>query len=159
DVDTRASGAKKRASDLDTRPSGGGEQVARTLLRRYGAVCWRLLEREAQWLPPWRDFVREYRRLGARGEIRGGRFSPGIPGEQFALPEAIALLRKSRRRSAASPEWVCVSAADPSNLLGSVVPGVRVPRVAGARVLYRDGIPFATLLGSRIEWLHTPAPH
>ena len=79
------------------RPSGAApdavEQVARILLRRYGVVCWRLLEREAAWLPPWRDLVRVYRRLEARGEIRGGRFIAGLAGEQFALPEAIGLMR------------------------------------------------------------------
>ena len=78
------------------------EHVARTLLRRYGVVFWRLLEREADWLPPWRDLLRCLRRLEARGEIRGGRFVAGLSGEQFALPEAIGLLREVRaaRRTA-----------------------------------------------------------
>ena len=70
------------------------EHVARTLLRRYGVVFWRLLEREADWLPPWRDLLRVYRRLEARGEIRGGRFVAGFSGEQFALPEAVGALRE-----------------------------------------------------------------
>src|SRR5262249_51962857 len=69
------------------------EHLARTLLRRYGVVFWRLLEREADWLPPWRDLLRVYRRLEARGEIRGGRFVSGFAGEQFALPEAVGKLR------------------------------------------------------------------
>src|SRR6185436_16314107 len=59
------------------------EHVARILLRRYGVVCWRLLEREAAWLPPWRELLRVYHRLEARGEIRGGRFVAGVSGEQF----------------------------------------------------------------------------
>ena len=74
------------------------EHLARTLLRRYGIVFWRVLEREAAWLPPWRDLLRVYRRLEARGEIRGGRFVAGFSGEQFALPEAIGLLREIRRK-------------------------------------------------------------
>ena len=74
------------------------EHVARTLLRRYGVVFWRLLEREAAWLPPWRELLRVYRRLEARGEIRGGRFVAGFSGEQFALPEAIGALREVRRQ-------------------------------------------------------------
>ena len=74
------------------------EHVARTLLRRYGVVFWRLLEREAGWLPPWRDLLRVYRRLEARGEIRGGRFVAGFSGEQFALPEAVGALREVRRK-------------------------------------------------------------
>jgi ATP-dependent Lhr-like helicase len=119
-------------------------------------ICWRLLEREAAWLPPWRELVRVYQRLEARGEIRGGRFIAGLSGEQFALPEAIALLRQVRRR-AAGTEWVCVAATDPCNLLGSVLPGVKVPRVTGSRVLYRDGIPVATQMAGRVEWLQAVA--
>ena len=74
------------------------EHVARTLLRRYGVICWRLLARESAWLPPWRELLRVYRQLEARGEIRGGRFIAGLSGEQFALAEAIPLLRKARAR-------------------------------------------------------------
>ena len=65
------------------------EHVARTLLNRYGVVFWRMLEREAAWLPPWRELLRVYHRLEARGEIRGGRFVAGISGEQFALPDGV----------------------------------------------------------------------
>ena len=73
------------------------EHIARVLLRRYGVVFWRLLAREADWLPPWRELLRVYHRLEARGEIRGGRFVAGVAGEQFALPEALALLREVRK--------------------------------------------------------------
>jgi ATP-dependent Lhr-like helicase len=79
-------------------------------------VFWRLLAREADWLPPWRDLLRVYRRLEARGEIRGGRFVAGFSGEQFALPEAVGLLRETRRRLP-SEQWVSLSAADPLNLI------------------------------------------
>jgi len=128
------------------------EQVARVLLRRYGVVCWSMLEREAAWLPPWRDLVRSYRRLEARGEIRGGRFIAGLSGEQFALPEAIGLMRQMRRRPP-DESLVCLSASDPSNLLGTVVPGTRIARVAGSRVLYRDGVPIATSVADQVEIL------
>src|SRR5262249_61761012 len=74
------------------------EHVARTLLKRYGVVFWRLLAREADWLPPWRDLMRVYRRLESRGDIRGGRFVAGFSGEQFALPDALAPLREARGR-------------------------------------------------------------
>ena len=70
------------------------------LLRRYGVVFWKLLQREAAWLPPWRDLLRVLRRLEARGDIRGGRFVAGISGEQFALPEAVPALRETRRAPA-----------------------------------------------------------
>ena len=115
-------------------------------------MCWRLMEREPSWLPPWRELVRVYRRLEARGEIRGGRFIAGLSGEQYALPEAIAQLRQVRRRPAEGA-LVSLAAADPANLLGSVVPGKRLARVAGARVLYRDGVPLATSVGGEVEWL------
>ena len=75
--------------------AGAIEHVARTLLHRYGVVFWRLLAREADWLPPWRDLLRVYRRLEARGEIRGGRFVAGFSGEQYALPEAVGMLREA----------------------------------------------------------------
>ena len=82
------------------------EHVARTLLRRYGVVFWRLIEREAASLPPWRELLRVYRRLESRGEIRGGRFVAGFSGEQFALPDAIGKLRETRRQPN-DDTWVC----------------------------------------------------
>ena len=100
------------------RPAGEiVEHIARALLRRYGVVFWRMLEREAPWLPPWRELLRVYRRLEARGEIRGGRFVAGFAGEQFALPEAIGLLRAIRRKPP-SDALVSLSGADPLNLVG-----------------------------------------
>jgi len=129
------------------------EHIARTLLRRYGVVFWRLLEREADWLPPWRELLRVYHRLESRGEIRGGRFVSGLAGEQFALPEAVGLLREVRKRPA-DGSLVCVCAADPLNLVGTLLPGAKVPAVAGNRVLYRDGVPAAAMVaGTPVYWL------
>ena len=128
------------------------DHVARTLLRRYGVVCFQLLEREAAWLPPWRELVRVYRRLEARGEIRGGRFIAGVTGEQFALPDAIATMRAVRRQPP-DDAMICLSASDPANLVGSVLAGPKVPRVAGSRVLYRDGLAIGTSIGGQIELL------
>ena len=128
------------------------ELVARGLLRRWGVVFWRLIAREADWLPPWRELLFCYRRLEARGEIRGGRFVAGLTGEQFAAPEAVGLLREVRRRPREA-EWVSLSAADPLNLLGILTPGARVPALAGNRILYRDGLPLATLAGGEVRFL------
>ena len=128
------------------------EHLVRTLLLRYGVVCWRLLEREAVWLPPWRQLVRVLRRLEARGEVRGGRFIAGLTGEQFALPEAIPLLR-SIRRQPGDGSLICLAAADPANLLGVLLPGARVPRTSGSRVLYLDGLPIATCVAGHIDLL------
>jgi ATP-dependent Lhr-like helicase len=100
------------------------EHVANTLLQRYGVVFPRLLQREATWLPPWRDLLRVYRRLENRGDIRGGRFVAGFSGEQYALPSAVSALRQIRRQPD-SGTLVSLSAADPLNLVGILTPGPR----------------------------------
>ena len=128
------------------------DHVARTLLRRYGVVFWRLLAREADWLPPWRDLLRVYRRLEARGEIRGGRFVAGFSGEQYALPDAVGLLREVRRRPA-SGEFVSLSGADPLNLAGILTPGAKLAALTGNRLLFRDGVPVASLAGNDVQFL------
>ncbi|HET9705550.1 MAG TPA: DEAD/DEAH box helicase [Vicinamibacterales bacterium] len=115
------------------------EQYAWALLHRYGIMCRRLLAREP-FAVPWRELLRVYRRLEARGEVRGGRFVSGLPGEQFALPEAVELARRVRR-TPASGERITISAADPLNLSGIVTPGDRVAAVASTRITYRDGVP------------------
>jgi len=127
------------------------EHLARILLLRYGVVFWRLLEREAPWLPPWRDLLRVYRRLEARGEIRGGRFVAGFTGEQFALPDAVGLLREVRRKPEAGI-WVSLSGADPLNLAGILTPGPRLGALTGNRVLYRDGLPVALFAGGEVQF-------
>ena len=133
------------------------EHAARALLARYGVMFWQLLEREAPWLPPWRELLRVYRRLEARGEIRGGRFVEGMVGEQFALPEAIAPLRAIRQR-ADDGELAVVGGCDPLNLVGSVLAGDKVPAVPGSRVLYRDGMPVAVrIAGKFVPLIELPA--
>ncbi len=117
------------------------EAVARGLLKRYGVVFRALLARESR-LPAWRELVMVYRRLEARGEIRGGRFVGGFGGEQFALPDAVGRLRAVRKREK-SGELTIVSAADPLNLVGILTPDQRVTAIARSRVLFRDGVPLA----------------
>jgi ATP-dependent helicase Lhr and Lhr-like helicase len=133
------------------------EHVARTLLLRYGVVFWRLIEREAVWLPPWRDLLRVYRRLESRGEIRGGRFVAGFSGEQFALPDAVGMLREVRRQPAAGT-LISLSGADPLNLVGILTPGPRLPALTGNRLLYRDGLPIALLAAGEVQFLETLDP-
>ena len=125
------------------------ELQARTLLKRYGVVFRRLLAREAN-VAPWRELTRAYRRLEARGEIRGGRFVSGMSGEQFALPEAIERMREIRRTP---PNGRClvISAADPLNLAGIVTAGERVRAVTATRVAYRDGVPLAAMEGDYVR--------
>jgi ATP-dependent Lhr-like helicase len=146
---------RQRPSDNSAKDAGeAAEHLARTLLRRYGVVFWRLIEREAAWLPPWRDLLRVYRRLEARGEIRGGRFVAGFAGEQFALPEAVGALRETRRK-AHSGAFVSLSGADPLNLVGILTPGPRLSAVTVNRVLYRDGLPVALYAGGEVQFLET----
>ena len=119
------------------------EARARQLLLRYGIVFPELLAREPM-APRWRELVRVLRRLEARGEIRGGRFVSGFVGEQFALPEAVKSLREVKKQEP-NGQMVAVSACDPLNVVGILTPGDRVPAVLGNRVVYRDGVPVASL--------------
>ncbi|MGH9640219.1 MAG: Lhr family helicase, partial [Bryobacteraceae bacterium] len=130
--------------------------VATVLLRRYGVVFRKVLEREGG-LPPWRELLYVYRRLEARGEVRGGRFVDGFAGEQFALPEAVAALREVRRREKTG-ELVSISAADPLNLVGIITPGTRVSVQGENRVLYRDGEPAALQVGDAVRFTGDVAP-
>jgi ATP-dependent Lhr-like helicase len=107
------------------------------LLRRYGIVIRDVLAREAN-LPPWRELLMGFRRLEDRGEIRGGRFVDGFLGEQFALPVAVESVR-GMRSLPLSGDTTTLSAADPLNLVGILVPGERVPAISGRSVSYRDG--------------------
>jgi ATP-dependent Lhr-like helicase len=133
---------------LEPPPEDQLERWARLLLRRYGVVFRALLDRENA--PPWRDLLREYRRLEARGEVRGGRFVQRHAGEQFALPEAVPLLR-SLRRAAPDGREVCLSACDPLNLLGTLLPGERVTATPSNSLLFRAGLAIAALEGGKVR--------
>jgi ATP-dependent Lhr-like helicase len=152
------------------------EEIARILLKRYGVVFKRLLEREGIVLP-WRVLLRIYHRLEQRGEIRGGRFVAGISGEQFALPEAVGMLRAIRRTRTGSMDFgfrsplreteeriaestateteslISVSAADPLNLVGIITPGGRVTAHTSNRILYRNGEPITVLESGEVQFL------
>ncbi len=133
------------------------EAVARQLLLRYGLLFPELLARDALAVR-WRDLVRVLRRLEARGEIRGGRFVAGFVGEQFALPEAVDLLRRLKGQEP-DGRFVVVSACDPLNLAGILTPGNRVTAVLGNRLVYRNGIPIAAMEGgSFVPLANTEGP-
>ena len=132
------------------------ETYARILLKRYGIVFNRLLTRENVSVP-WRDLLRVYRRLEARGEIRGGRFVAGVTGEQFALPDAVARLRAARR-APKNGQLVSISAADPLNLLGIVGPGERIAALAGNRIVFEDGVALAVLEKGQVRALAEYGP-
>jgi ATP-dependent Lhr-like helicase len=155
-VDTAGRWALQRASSRSASYSGTDgsetvEAIARALLKRYGVVVRALLARESG-LPAWRELVAVYRRLEARGEIRGGRFVGGFGGEQFALPEAVGRLRAVRRQEKRG-ELVALSAADPLNLVGVLTPDTRVAATARNRVLFRDGVPIAALEAGAVRSL------
>jgi ATP-dependent Lhr-like helicase len=140
-----------RPPESDQARAGALEHLAWTLLGRYGVLMKTLLDREATRVP-WRDLLRVCRRLEARGEIRGGRFVDGVSGEQFALPEAVSELRAVRRKTP-DGELVAVSAADPLNLVGILLPGERVASIARNRLLFRDGVPVAVYAGREVRFL------
>ncbi len=172
----------KESAPAYARPTApeAAEEIARILLKRYGVVFKRLLEREGIALP-WRVLLRIYHRLEARGEIRGGRFVAGISGEQFALPEAVGMLRAIRRartgamdfgfrspapRSRPRPtsprppvlppteeSMISVSAADPLNLVGIITPGGRITAHTSNRILYHNGEPITVLESGETRFL------
>src|SRR3712207_6073732 len=98
-----------------------------------------LLRRESLELA-WRDLLIVYRRMELRGDVRGGRFVTGVLGEQFALPQAVDALRAVRRQGSTIPT-MALSAADPLNLLGILLPGERVPATACRPVRLINGVP------------------
>jgi len=124
------------------------ETQAWALLRRYGVVFRRLLTRET--VVPWRDLTRVYRRLEARGEIRGGRFVAGMSGEQFALPEAVDRLRELRREGP-DGRLIAINGCDPLNLAGIIDSGERIRSVATNRIAYRDGVPVSVMEGDYLR--------
>jgi ATP-dependent Lhr-like helicase len=138
------------ATSADALGAPAVDHIARVLLRRYGVVFRKLLERESG-LPPWRELFYVYRRMEARGEIRGGRFVSGFAGEQFALPETADLLRDISQD--ATVDRISISAADPLNLVGIVIPGERVPALSGNRVLFEQGTAVAVQTGSDVQFL------
>ena len=135
-------------SPLTPHPSPTIESVARQLLRRYGVVFRDLLARESL-VQSWRDLLVQYRRMELQGEIRGGRFVSGFTGEQFALPEAVESLRAVRKRneSSAASHDIKLSASDPLNLAGVILPGPRVPAVPSNFVVFRDGVVVRSVIG------------
>ncbi len=144
--------AEERMSGGAADPQAAAGQLllwASALLQRYGVVFRGLIQHESG-APPWRDLLLEYRRLEARGEIRGGRFVAGLAGEQFALPGAVAELRAARRTERPGT-LVAISAADPLNLTGVLTPGERIPALAGNRVLYQDGSPVMAVVGGEVR--------
>ena len=123
----------------DCDPDDLAEAVAEQLAARWGVVFRDLLARE-NLAVPWREVLWALRRMEARGTISGGRFVAGFSGEQFAHPDAVGLLREIRKRPRTG-ETVVLSAVDPLNLTGIVLPGLRIPAVATNTVTYVDGAP------------------
>jgi ATP-dependent Lhr-like helicase len=140
------------ASEAEAFDNAGREEsveaFARVLLRRYGVVSRRIAEKEALHVS-WFELIRVFRRLEARGEVRGGYFVGGLSGEQFSRPEAIGLLR-SIRKATAKGELTAISAADPLNLVGILTPGPRIAAVTAHRILLRDGVPIAALKAGQV---------
>lgn len=151
----RASPPAADSASADGPTAAQVETIARILLRRYGVLFRQLLARESR-APAWRQLLTALRQMEARGEVRGGRFVAGFSGEQFAAPEAVEALRRLRK-APGDTQWVAVHAVDPCNLVGVIVPGLRIPATAGNRVVFVDGEAVAVQLGTEIKFLR-PLP-
>ncbi len=125
------------------------QYIAQVLLKRYGVVFRQLLDVESN-VPSWRELHYIYRRMEARGEVRGGRFVKGFFGEQLALPEAVGALRRIENKHDGT--LLSINAADPLNLSG-VICTQRAPALSKNRILFRGGKPIATLTAGNISWL------
>ena len=138
---------------VDSSSPGTGQQklavICQSLLRRYGVVFRAVIQRETL-LPPWRELLNYLRRMEDRGEVRGGRFVDGFSGEQFALPEALGLLRQAIEPGE-RPRYTVISACDPLNLGGLITPGAKTPAIAGNRILLENGVPVARTMGDELE--------
>jgi ATP-dependent Lhr-like helicase len=143
---------ESRIPNPESRPAAV-ETLAWTLLRRYGVMFRRLLTREPMDVP-WRELARVYRRLEARGEIRGGRFVTGMSGEQFALPDAVERLREVRR-TALDGRLISIGGADPLNLAGIITGDERIRAAASTRIVYRNGVPVAAMEGDMLRTFGT----
>jgi ATP-dependent Lhr-like helicase len=149
---------RTQASGDAAEQAQGMEALAWLLLRRYGVVFRRLLTRESEWLPPWHQLLRAYRRLEAQGHVRGGRFVAGVSGEQYALADAVGALRAVRKRGDTG-ELIALSAADPLNLIGILTPGARLAALAGNRLLLKDGVPIATYSCGEVQFQQEMSAH
>lgn len=132
------------------------DSLANMLLKRYGIIFRKLVEKE-KLLFAWYDLLKIYRKMEARGIIRGGRFVEGFGGEQYALPEAVSALR-SLKKEEPKESYVTISAADPLNLTGFITPGKRIPSFYGNRILYLNGTPIACKEGKDVIFMNETDP-
>jgi ATP-dependent Lhr-like helicase len=146
----------RRGSESATPTAARIEATCWMLLRRYGIVFRELLTRESN-LPKWRELQWAFRRLEDRGEIRGGRFVSGFVGEQFALPLAVESVREMRNLPA-SDDIITISAADPLNLVGIIIPGERIPAIGSRAIRLRNGVQLAETALSAIPMMPNRSP-
>ncbi|MBS0181371.1 MAG: DEAD/DEAH box helicase [Nitrospira sp.] len=151
-------GSMSLSNDPSHSPIRATENVARQLLRRYGVVFRDVLARESL-VQSWRDLLVQYRRMEMAGDVRGGRFVNGFTGEQFALPEAVEALRAIRKKSLStgSEHEIKLSATDPLNLTGVILPGPRVPAVPTNFLVFKDGALIRTVIGRQGNAAHSIA--
>ena len=127
------------------------EKLVFIYLKRYGVIFRNVLEKESL-VPPWRVLIRVLKRLEMQGKLRGGRFIAGVSGEQFAKVETIDQLRKVRKEKK-NEDLIVLSAADPINLLGTVILTAKIQHHTNNRILFRDGLPIVLLQGKKFDWL------
>jgi ATP-dependent Lhr-like helicase len=120
------------------------ESIARQWLERYGVVSREMWRRERP-MVSWRGIYRELKRLEFRGDVRRGYFVRGLSGAQFALPEAVEMLR-TPAASAEEKRAIVMTVTDPANVYTLPMPGDAArdafvkPRSRGALLVTIDGV-------------------
>ncbi len=125
------------------------EAIIWIYLKRWGVIFRSLIVEKEHLSPPWRMLLAVLRRMELRGELRGGRFISNVSGEQFALPETIEQLRRMKPNH----DLISISAVDPLNLLGVILPGKKVSNITSNRIAFQDGLPIAVWENKEAHYL------
>ncbi len=123
------------------------DRLARVLLERHGVLTRDAVERE-ELGADWPLLYAHLQRMEMRGDVRRGYFVAGLPGAQFALPEAVEKLRAAGEAGSEDAGPVVLNATDPANLYGSLGPaaaqgqaGPHFPRLPSTHVVLSNGKP------------------
>ncbi|MBV8358559.1 MAG: hypothetical protein JO189_11565, partial [Deltaproteobacteria bacterium] len=135
----------KAAEAHDAHGSDDAREIALILLRRHGILAREMMALE-QIEIPWQQILFALRRLEYAGTIRRGWFVRALSGEQYALPEALEILRAERQGNGTG-QLAVIAAVDPANPFGALLPGCGIAREPGNLLVIQDGSVIAGLAG------------
>ena len=134
-----------RWSTLASAPAAGGGEArdlarerALALLERNGILTREMLALESEPVP-WQEISFALRRMEYAGTVRRGYFVRSLSGEQYATPPALEMLAAARNLNPARERLSALSAVDPANPHGAILPGCGVPRDASNFIVFRAG--------------------